>query len=117
MMSQGISTSAPPGATYQNIRRIFAQTVTRLRGEGALAEAEFFARAHLAFLQDELGHEDAAIETAIANLAELLTAQGKMVAARALVRRLIDLRAALYGPAHPLVEQARSVLERLGEVP
>ena len=112
-MSEGTGASTVTAATHHNIRRIFAQTVTRLRAEQALAEAEFFARSHLTFLQDELGHEDGALEIPLANLAELLSAQGKLVAARAFVRRLTDLRVALYGATHPSVAQAQRAQSHL----
>ena len=112
-MSHDIGASPLSIDARNHIHRVFEQTVLRLRTERAPEEAEFFARAHLEFLQEHLGPEDAELEVPIANLAQLLSAQGKWVAARAFVRRLIHLRMVLHGAAHPSVKQSRLDLESL----
>lgn len=79
--------------------------------------AELSARAHLQSLQDDLGHEHPDLEAPIEKLAELSSAQGKRVVARAFMRRLVHLRVVLYGADHPLVARTRVMLEALGDAP
>jgi len=79
--------------------------------------ADRSARAHLQSLQDDLGHEHPELEAPIARLAELSRVQGKMLVARAFMRRLVHLRVVLYGADHPVVARTRGELEALGDEP
>ena len=94
------------------LARELERAARRTEARGALDVASFFTRLHLELL-GEHASSPRALDAPLQRFAKLLVAQRHYASARAVLRRLVELRTDLHGERSSPVRRARRALEEI----